>query len=156
MNTHALSSPGPARQQRVVDRTALRVNQAMIVALVAIAFLADQLWLVAAVGAVMAAGTVHPALALFQRLYRDVLRPRGLLRADVHEEDPAPHRFAQGMGAVVLGIATLALLGGAAVLGWALALLVVALAAVNLVFGFCAGCFIFFQFQRLRGRGGHA
>lgn len=156
MSIPTLSAQEPARPQRVVDHTALRVHQAIIVALLIVAFLIDQLWLVAAVGAVMAVGTIHPALALFQRLYRDVLRPRGLLRPDMREEDPAPHRFAQGMGAVVLGVALLALLGGAAVAGWALALLVAALAAVNLVFGFCAGCFIFFQLQRLRGRGSHA
>ena len=44
----------------------------------------------------------------------------------------------------------IALLAGAPVAGWALALVVIALAAVNLLFGFCAGCFIFFQLQRLR------
>ena len=37
---------------------------------------------------------------------------------------------------------------GAAVRG--LTLVVVALAAVNLAFGFCAGCFVYFQLQRLR------
>jgi hypothetical protein len=60
------------------------------------------------------------------------------------------------MGAVVALVATLALVGGLTVFGWGLALLVATLAAVNLVFGFCAGCFIFFQLQRLSGRGGHA
>jgi len=72
-----------------------------------------------------------------------------LLRPDIHQEDAAPHRFAQGMGATVLILASLALFLGAPTVGWALALLVVALAAINLVFGFCVGCFIFFQIQRL-------
>ena len=35
----------------------------------------------------MAAGTINASLALFQRLYRDVLRPAGLLRPDPHAED---------------------------------------------------------------------
>ncbi|WP_322487506.1 DUF4395 domain-containing protein [Chloroflexus sp.] len=144
MATQPISSP-PA----LVDRTALRFNQATIILLVLIAFVTDSLWLLAFVAAVMALGTISPALALFQRLYRDVLRPRGLLRPDFHQEDPAPHRFAQGMGAAVVIAATIALWFGAQLLGWALALLVVALAAVNLLFGFCAGCFVFFQLQRL-------
>jgi hypothetical protein len=135
-----------------VDHTALRVNQAFIVGLLTIGFLLDAVWLVAVVAAVMAAGTVSPALALFQRVYRDLLRPAGLLRPDVHAESAAPHRFAQGMGASVLGIALVALLAGASWLGWALVLIVVALAAVNLIFGFCTGCFIFFQLERLRER----
>ncbi|HMQ34233.1 MAG TPA: DUF4395 family protein [Chloroflexaceae bacterium] len=37
-------------------------------------------------------------------------------------------------------------------LGWALALMVVALAAINLIFGFCAGCFVYTQLARLRAR----
>lgn len=134
-----------------VDRTALRTNQAFIIALLALAFVAAQPWLVAFVCAVMALGTAVPQAALFQRIYRDVLRPAGLLKPDVHEEDPAPHRFAQGMGAAVLLAASVALFAGATTLGWGLAFVVIALAAVNLFFGFCAGCFVYFQLARLRG-----
>lgn len=134
----------------VFDRTALRVNQAAIIALLLAAFIIDLPWLVAVIALVLALGAASPELALIQRLYRDVLRPAGLLRPDIHQEDGAPHRFAQGMGAAVLILASVALFLGAATFGWALALLVVALAAINLVFGFCAGCFIFFQIRRLR------
>jgi hypothetical protein len=133
-----------------LDRTALKVNQGAIVSLLLVSFVLDQPWLAAFVGAVMALGTASPALALFQRFYRDVLRPAGVLKPDVHEEDPAPHRFAQGMGAAVLLAGVAALFAGLPTLGWGLVLLVVALAAVNLFFGFCAGCFVFFQLQRLR------
>ena len=129
---------------------ALRVNQASIIGFLVLAFLLDQAWLVAFVCAVMAIGTAIPQAALFQRFYRDVLRPAGLLKPDLHDEDAAPHRFAQGMGAAVLLIATIALFAGAQVLGWGLSFVVIALAAVNLFFGFCAGCFVYFQLQRLR------
>ncbi|MCL6540808.1 MAG: DUF4395 domain-containing protein [Roseiflexus sp.] len=131
------------------DRTALRVNQAAMIVLLLVAFVANLPWLAATTAIIMALGAISPSLALFQRLYRDVLRPAGLLRPDIHQEDAAPHRFAQGMGATVLILASLALFLGAPTVGWALALLVVALAAINLVFGFCVGCFIFFQIQRL-------
>lgn len=135
---------------RPIDRTALRVNQAAIVILLLVAFVVNLPLLVALIAMVMALGTVSPALALFQRIYHDILRPAGLLRPDLHEEDAQPHRFAQGMGAAVLVLASIAFLVNAPVPGWALALVVAALATVNLVFGFCAGCFIFFQIQRLR------
>jgi hypothetical protein len=134
-----------------VDRTALRVNQAFIIVFLALAFVLNQPWLVAFVCVVMALGTAVPQAALFQRIYRDILRPANLLRPDVHAEDPAPHRFAQGMGAAVLLAAALGLFFGAAMVGWGLAFVVIALAAVNLFFGFCAGCFVYFQLARLRG-----
>ena len=145
ISSHRAPAPGAP-----VDRTALRVNQAAIIALLALGFLLDQPWLVACVCAVMAVGTAVPQAALFQRLYRDILRPAGLLRPDLRDEPAAPHRFAQGLGAAVLLAASVALFTGAVVPGWGLTFVVIALAAINLLFGFCAGCFVYFQLQRLR------
>jgi hypothetical protein len=131
------------------DRTALKFNQACIIGLLALGYLLGLPLLVAVVAAVMALGTVDPRLALFQRIYRDGLRPAGWLRPDIHEEDPAPHRFAQGMGAGVLLLALLAFVFNAPIVAWGLVLLVIALAAINLFFGFCAGCFVYFQLARV-------
>ncbi|GBD28298.1 hypothetical protein HRbin31_00313 [bacterium HR31] len=142
---------------RRVDHNALRTNQACIVALTVLAFLLDRAWLVGAVALVLLAGTADPRLALFQQAYHRWLKGRWV-KPDEREDDPAPHRFAQGMGGSVLLLASLALWGGYTVLGWLLAWLVVLLAAVNLLFGFCAGCFVFYQLTRLgliRGGAAH-
>jgi hypothetical protein len=139
-----------ARPEARFDRTALKVNQAAIITLLLIGFLANQPWLVALVALVMLLGTLSPQLALFQRIYRDGLRPAGLLKPDLHDEDAAPHRFAQGLGAAFLVAASAALFAGLGGLGWALSLIVVVLAAINLIFGFCAGCFVYLQLARLR------
>ncbi len=144
-----MSPESITRSPTLVDRTALRVHQAAISGLLLLAFVVQQPWLVALVASVMTLGVISPRLALFQRLYRDLARPLGWLRPDLHPEDPAPHRFAQAIGAAVLILATLALGLGALFVGWALTLLVVTLATINLLFGFCAGCFIFFHLQRL-------
>ncbi len=135
---------------------ALRVNQALIILFLALAFVLDQPWLVAFVLAVMALGTISPQAALFQRFYRDLLRPAGVLRPDVQEGSPAPHRFAQGVGATVLLGAVVAFFVGQALVGWGLVFLVMALAAINLFFGFCAGCFLYFQLAQLRGDRGRS
>jgi hypothetical protein len=152
MTSEAISARRNGATGAPLDRTALRVNQALIIVLLAAGFLIDQPWLVVFVCAVMAVGTVFPRAALFQRFYRDVLRPTGLLRPDVHVEEAVPHRFAQGLGAAVLLVASVALFAGATALGWGLTFVVIALAAINLIFGFCAGCFVYFQLHRLRGR----
>lgn len=131
-----------------VDRNALRTNQACTVAFTVLAFLLDRPWLVFAVSLVLLAGTVDPHLALFQQVYHRCLKGRWLA-AEEREEDPAPHRFAQGLGGSVLLLASLSLWGGSPLLGWALAWLVVVLAAVNLLLGFCAGCFAYHQLSRL-------
>lgn len=137
----------------IVDHSALRFNQASIISLLALAFVFDQPWLVAFVAAVMWIGTFVPQAGLFKLIYQHVLKPLRILRPAPQADDPRPHLFAQGVGALVLTAASVALFGGLSVLGWALAGVVVALAAVNLFLGFCLGCFMYYQLAR---RGFHA
>jgi hypothetical protein len=133
-----------------VDTTAIKFNQASIISLTSLAFLFDLPWLVLFVAAVLAIGTIWPGAALFQVVYRRGLRPLGLLKPHVIDDDPAPHRFAQGLGATCLGLSSLALLVlGLDTLGWILAGLVVVLAAINLFLNFCAGCFVYLQLTRI-------
>ena len=113
------------------------------------AFLFNIPWLVAAIGLVLAIGTLFPAASLFKQIYLKVLKPAKLLKPNIITDDPAPHRFAQGVGAVFLLASSVALLGaGNAVVGWTLAWVVIVLAAINLFFGFCAGCFVYYQLDR--------
>lgn len=132
-----------------VDHSALKVNQTLIIALLAPAFVFNSVWLVVFVAAVMLVGTAAPTLSLFKRIYQHVLRPAGLVKPNVIVDNPEPHRFAQGFGGVVLLIAIAALFAGASVAGWALVALVIVLAALNLFLGFCAGCFVYYQFNKL-------
>ncbi len=134
---------------RKVDHSALRTNQAFIISLLVLAFVLDTKWLVAFVAAVMLVGTVFPKVALFKAVYWYILKPAHLARPDVRRDNPEPHLFAQGVGGAVLLIATLAFAANVAVLGWALAWVVVALAALNLFAGICVGCLMYYWFNRL-------
>jgi len=134
-----------------VDRNTLRTNQGGIVLFAVLAFIVgDEVgrWLVLGTGLVLAAGTLDARLALFKQIHQRVLKPAGILGADVHPEDPMPHQFAQAMGAVFLLLAAVALFTGATTLGWVLVWLVAALAFLNLAVQFCAGCFIYYQLDR--------
>ena len=133
-----------------VDTTRIKFNQASIIAFVLLAYALDVPWLVLFVGLVLGVGTAWPKGALFQQVYGQVLKPLGLLKPHTIEDDPTPHRFAQGLGAAVLGLSSLALLVlHAPGLGWLLAGLVTMLAAINLFLDFCAGCFMYYQLTRL-------
>ena len=149
MSAQQVLNGQPSQAVKPFDRSAVRVNQALIIAFLVLGFILNQPLLIAFVAAVMTIGTAFPAAALFQRIYRDLLRPAKLIRPDVHTEDAAPHRFAQGMGAGVLIVSLISFLAGSTGLGWALGILVIVLAGINLFFGFCAGCFVYFQLQRL-------
>ncbi|MEP7359306.1 MAG: DUF4395 domain-containing protein [Anaerolineales bacterium] len=131
-----------------VDHSALRVNQAMIIGLSLIAFVINQPLLVALVMLVMAYGTFRRQPG-FRIVYTGLLKPRGWVKPDVISDNPEPHVFAQGFGAVVLVIAVAAFALGVPVLGWALVWLVIALAALNLFVGFCVGCAVYYWLGRL-------
>ena len=134
---------------RTVDESALKVNQAFIIGLLLLAYVLDSVWVAAFVGVVMLLGTAVPSLSLFKRLYQHLLKPAGLVKPHVITDNPEPHRFAQGFGGVVVALAVIALLAGQSIVGWALVGLVIVLAALNLFLGFCAGCFVYYQLNRL-------
>ena len=58
-----------------------------------------------------------------------------------------PHNFAQGLGGVFVAIASL-LLPFSPILGLAVSLLVAVLAFINLAFGYCVGCQVYFLLGR--------
>ncbi len=134
---------------RKVDQSAIKVNQAFIISLLILAFVLNSLPLVAFVALVMLVGTAVPSFALFQLIYRRVFRPLRLVRPRVIDDNPEPHRFAQGVGGTIVTLGLVLLAVGQPVPGWALVWLVIALAAANLFLGFCAGCFMYYQFNRL-------
>ncbi|HEX9560813.1 MAG TPA: DUF4395 family protein [Candidatus Dormibacteraeota bacterium] len=144
-----------------VDHSALKVNQAGIIVTVLVAFFGSWilagnrlvLLLIPLLAVVLLLGTFAPRLALFKQLYFRVLKPAGIVKPRPVQDRPEPHNFAQGLGGVFLAISsvlvflpvdarTSVLTVG---LGLAIALLVAALAFVNLAFGYCLGCQIYFQ-----------
>src|SRR6266511_294143 len=127
-------------------------TQAGIVATVVVAFAGSALWqpllvLIPLLAIVLLLGTFVPQLALFKQLYFKVLKPRGIVRPRPVQDRPEPHNFAQGLGGVFLAVASVFLIP-VTVIGLAIALLVAVLAFVNLAFGYCLGCQIFFQLER--------
>jgi hypothetical protein len=136
----------------VVDHSALKVNQTGIVATVVVAFIGSAFFrpllvLIPLLAVMLLVGTFAPQLALFKQIYFKVLKPRGIVRPRPVQDRPEPHNFAQGMGGVVLAVAS-AFLVPLPVVGLALALLVAVLAFVNVAFGYCLGCQIYYRLGR--------
>lgn len=133
-----------------VDTHLIKFSQVWVVALTGIAFVAQWSPLVAIAAVALAISAAAPAASPFRLLYRRVALPAGIVKPRVVEDDPAPHRFAQGVGATFLVAASLVLfLTGAVALGWILDLIVFVLAGINLTVGFCAGCFVYYHLGRL-------
>jgi hypothetical protein len=131
-----------------VDHSALKANQLTIIALNILAFVFNLPVLAAFVAIVMGIGAAlkQPGFIL---LYRYFYKPLGLLKPDVLDDNPEPHRFAQFLGFIFMTAGSAALLTGASLLGWGLVWLVVALAALNAFGGFCVGCAVYYWLARL-------
>ncbi|MGH2494407.1 MAG: DUF4395 domain-containing protein [Ktedonobacteraceae bacterium] len=145
------TASAPSMQIPRVDTHLAKFSQACTVALAGLAFVFNQPVIVLIAAIVMTLAALFPTTANpYRLLYRGVVLPLGLWKPRVVEDDPAPHRFAQGVGAVFLIAATLVLfLTKAYAVGWTLDLIVFVLAAINLTVGFCAGCFMYYHLGRL-------
>jgi Domain of unknown function (DUF4395) len=133
-----------------LDTHLAKFSQACVVLLSGLAFLFNQPIIVPITAAIMVLSALFPSISPFRLLYNGVVIPLHVMKPRIVEDDPAPHRFAQGVGAAFLIAATLVLyLTGAASVGWALDLIVFVLAGINLTVGFCAGCFVYYHLGRL-------
>jgi Domain of unknown function (DUF4395) len=139
----------PYRDLDVIDSRGPRFNQAVIGSLALVAFLTGWWWLLALLAAQLAVG-----LSLGRRwclpclFYFEVIQPRF---GEGPIEDARPPRFANMVGATVLGAAAVALAFGLSLLGWALGLLVAALALSAAATGFCTGCEMYRLIAHVRG-----
>src|SRR5690242_19240068 len=130
-----------------VDHAALKANQLFIISLNILAFIINQPWLAAFVALVMGLGSAFKVPG-FLPIYKNILKPSGLMKPDFLDDNPEPHRFAQFLGFIFMTAGSIALFTGAAVLGWSLVWLVVALAALNAFGGFCVGCAVYYWLAR--------
>ena len=133
-----------------IDRTLNKFSQACVVILSAAAFLTNQAFIVPIAALCLAISALAPTVSPFRLLYRGVFVPLRLLKPHPVEDDPAPHHFAQGVGAVFMVASTLVLyLTPLKALGWGLDLVVFVLAGINFSIGFCAGCFVYYHLGRI-------
>lgn len=131
-----------------VDRNAIKFNSVNTAAIAVAAFLFDASWLVGVQAIVLAATVAWPQWGLFRLLYQRIVLPLGLLRPNLLEDDPAAHRFTQGVAATFLALSWGSSTAGFSALGWTLAWIVVVLATIYVASNFCAGCFVYYQLRR--------
>jgi hypothetical protein len=139
----------PYRDTDVIDARAPRTNQAIVGTLSLLAVvtgwwpifgvLAGQL----AIGIIFGRRYCIPCL-----LYFEVIQPRV---GEGPIEDSRPPRFANVVGALFLGAATISYLVGLSALGLVLGAVVAALALLAAITGLCVGCELYRFAARLRG-----
>src|SRR5260370_6332170 len=87
-----------------------KFSQASTFALAGLAFVLNQPVIVLVTALILALSALLPAFGPYRLVYRYILVPLHILRPRIIEDDPAPHRFAQGVGTVFLLASWLVLL----------------------------------------------
>ena len=132
------------------DARLSKFSQACTFVLTGLAFVLHLPVIVLITTVLLALSVLVPAFGPYRLVYRHILVPLCILQPRMVEDDPAPHRFAQGVATVFLLASTLVLfLSHATLLGWMLDLIVFVLSGINLFVGFCLGCFVYYHLGRL-------
>lgn len=144
---------GPEARPRGIDPRGPQVAAGLTAAVLAVVLLAAPhplgIALLAAQTVVFAVGAVAGVQRTpYSWLFRTLVRPR--LGPPAELEDPAPPRFAQGVGLAFALVGLGALLAGATLLGQVAVGLALVAALLNAVFAFCLGCELYLLGARLR------
>lgn len=137
-------APSDEGGQRLIDPRGQRFGAGVSVIILAAAFAASLPILVAFVALLLAVS------ALFGTQYSLLGKPwptvRRLLKIGPPTELEAeyPPRFAQALGAIGLGLASLAFVVGVPAIGWLFAAAVAALQLLLAATGYCVGCKLYF------------
>lgn len=151
----------PIPRSRFIDPRGQRFGAGASAVILGLAFLVGAPWLAVLVGLNLGiAAATSPRYFLPGRPWP--LIRRALRLGPTEPEHEYPPRFAQAIGATVVGLATIAFLAGAGIVGWLLVGAVAALQALLAATGICVGCRLFFlrwwvpaQVARLFGRADH-
>jgi hypothetical protein len=136
------------------DRSVLKVNQMILMVTIVVGYViglaySGIAWILPVLAVMMLAGVASPSLNVPRILYTKVLRPSGIVKPRIVQEDPAPHRFAQLVGGIFLAAASVFVITGLLLVAWVLAWIVVALAFLNFAFNICVGCIMYAQLVRV-------
>lgn len=135
-----------------VDHAEIKLGQLLTMALSVAAFVWSKPELLAVLaGIFLVTGLVRP-LSPFVIVYRHIVRPLGIMHSDYRLDNIQPHAFGQLVGAGTAILAVALLYAGYGIAGWLIVGVLVALTLVSYL-GWCIGCFLYYQLNRLGLRG---
>ena len=137
-----------------VDHAAVKVSQVTVIVLNLLAFTLNLPIITVTVAAFLGAGSLLKVPA-FGFIYTYALKPLGLVKPNVLDDNREPHHFAQIVGFLfeLAGAIVLYTLGSVNLLNWTLIWIMIALPALNAFGGFCVGCAVYYWLGKINAPG---
>lgn len=137
---------------RQVDHAEIKTGQLLTMLMSTLAFfLQDTSWLIA-LGLIFLVTALARPLSPFVLTYRYLIAPTGLMHSDYRLDNIQPHSFGQLIGAVTVGVVLLLHYSGFEWAAWSVVGVLFGLTLVSYL-GWCIGCFLYYQFNRLGLKG---
>jgi Domain of unknown function (DUF4395) len=135
-----------------VDHAEIKLGQIITMMMSVMAFtFSEPKWLIALGGVFLVTGLFRP-LSPFVFIYRYAVKPLGIMHSDYRLDNIQPHAFGQIVGAATVSIAIALLYMGHSTAGWLIVWILVGLTLVSYL-GWCIGCFMYYQLNRLGIKG---
>lgn len=136
----------------MVDHAAIKTGQVFAIATLMGAFVLGLWEPVAALAGIFLITAIAPQWGPFTLIYRWVLEPLNIVHPDYRTDNPQPHQFGQAVGALSAALTAALLYYGHDTAGWVLLWVLVGLTLISYM-GWCIGCFIYYQLNRLGIKG---
>lgn len=140
------------QNQTTVDYSAIKTGQLLSIATLLAALILGRWELVGILAVIFLITALVNPLGPFVLVYRLLLKPLGIVKSDMRVDNLQPHLFGQAVGAASAAIAALAIYTGYTYVGWILVWVLIVLTAISFK-GWCIGCFLYYQMNRIGLRG---
>ena len=140
------------QNQATVDHSAIKTGQLLSIAMLITALVLNRWELVGVLAVIFLITALINPLGPFVLVYRLLLKPIGAVELDMRIDNLQPHLFGQAVGAASAAIAAFALYAGYAYAGWILVFVLIVLTVISFK-GWCIGCFLYYQLNRMGLRG---
>lgn len=140
------------QNQVTVDHSAIKTGQLLSIAMLITALILNRWELVGILAVFFLMTALINPMGPFVLVYRLLLKPIGVVKPDIRIDNLQPHLFGQAVGAASAAIAAFALYAGYAYAGWILVFVLIVFTAISFK-GWCIGCFLYYQLNRMGLRG---
>ncbi|MDH5426400.1 MAG: DUF4395 domain-containing protein [Gammaproteobacteria bacterium] len=135
-----------------VDHAEIKMGQVLTIIISTIALLLQDPLPLMLLGVVfLLSGTVR-VLSPFSMFYRWLIQPVGIMTSDYRLDNIQPHKFGQLVGALTIAISLMFMQLGYPMTGWGIVVVLIILTVISYA-GWCIGCFMYYQLNRI-GLGG--
>lgn len=135
-----------------LDHAEIKTGQILTIATAGAAMLWGEPLVLVALTLIFLVTALYRPASPFVLVYRHFVRPLNLMRSDYRLDNIQPHAFGQLIGAATGAAATLLIDSNYPAAGWGIVGVLIVLTLVSYL-GWCIGCFLYYQLNRLGLRG---